>query len=91
MKKLALSVVVLALCMGTFAQNAKQKSESKASDVTISVVRETSGKPVRNAAVVIHPVGDDGKQDSGGIELKTDQDGKTGYQGLPYGDRKSVV
>lgn len=92
MKKLGLVVIILTLCFGAWAQQQKkEKKETSASDLTISVVRDTSGKPVRNATVVLHPVNNDGKQDSGGINLKTDADGKTGFPGLPYGKLRIQV
>jgi Carboxypeptidase regulatory-like domain len=91
MRKLGLAVIVIVLSVLAVAQNDKQKEEAKASDVTISVIRDTNGKPVRNAAVVLHPVNDDGKQDSGGINLKTDMEGKTAFQGLPYGKLRIQV
>jgi Carboxypeptidase regulatory-like domain len=53
--------------------------------VNFVVVRDENGKPIRNAAVVLHPVNDRGKQQRGGIELKTDVEGKAGYDGVPYG------
>jgi hypothetical protein len=55
------------------------------------VVRDESGKPIRNAAVVLHPVDDDGKQDRGGFELKTDPEGKASYDGVPYGKLRIQV
>jgi len=55
------------------------------SKMSFVVVRDTNGKPVRNAAVVLHPVKKNGKQAMGGLELKTDDDGKTSIEGIPYG------
>lgn len=49
------------------------------------VLKEDNGKPVRNAAVVLHPVNSRGEQGKGGMELKTDLDGKAIYEGIPYG------
>ena len=92
MRKLGLAVIVVGLCLGALAQNAgNQKKETQASDLSISVIRDTNGKPIRNALVVLHPVDEDGKQDSGGINLKTDMEGSTGYQGLPYGKLRVQV
>jgi len=68
--------IILMAQMGT-AQNL--------STVNFTVTKSFNGKPVRNAAVVIHPVGKNGKQGRGGIELKTDPDGKAHYDGLPFG------
>lgn len=87
MKKLGLVLTLFALCLGMWAQ----KKETPASDVTITVVKATNGKPVRNAAVVLHPVNEEGKQESGGLELKTDQEGRTAYSGLPYGKLRIQV
>ena len=50
-------------------------AEEPSSNLNFVVVRENSGKPVHNAAVVLHPVNEHGKQARGGFELKTDQDG----------------
>src|SRR3954469_4874038 len=53
--------------------------------VNFTVLRDYNGKPVRNASVILHPVGKDGKQNKGGAQLKTDAEGKANYPGLPYG------
>lgn len=92
MRKLILAVFLGCLSIAALGQDSKQKKqESKSSDVSVSVVRSTNGKPIRNAAVVLHAVDEDGKQDSGGINLKTDLEGKTAYQGLPYGKLRIQV
>jgi hypothetical protein len=49
------------------------------------VLRDANAKPVRNAAVIVHGVGRHDKQERGGIELKTDADGKASFEGIPYG------
>ncbi len=49
------------------------------------VVKDDNGKPVRNAAVILHPVGRSGKQGKGGFELKTNAAGETESDGIPYG------
>lgn len=49
------------------------------------VVLKDNGKPMRNAAVILHPVNKKGRQEKGGIELKTDPEGKTNMDGVPYG------
>jgi hypothetical protein len=59
----------------------------KIAHVDFLVVRSYNGKPVRNASLVLHPVSKDGKQSKGGVELKTDSEGKTIAPGLQtYGD-----
>jgi hypothetical protein len=61
------------------------------SNMKFVVVRDASGKPVRNAAVVLHPVKKNGKQAMGGLELKTDEEGKTWIDGIPYGQLRIQV
>ncbi len=55
------------------------------------ILKEENGKPVRNAAVIMHPVNPRGKQSRGGLELKTDSDGKTSFDGIPYGKLRVQV
>ena len=49
------------------------------------VLKDDNGKPVRNASVILHLVGQNGKQAKGGFQLKTDAEGKTETEGVPYG------
>ena len=51
----------------------------------VLVVKEDNGNPVANAAVVLHAVNRKGKQARGGYELKTNHDGQTSFDGIPYG------
>lgn len=59
--------------------------QERVAKIEVLVVRAYNGKPVRNAAVVLHSVGKDGKQTKGGMELKTDADGKASLDIVPYG------
>ena len=61
------------------------------SAVSFVVVRDYNGKPIRNAAVVMHPVDEKGKQEKGGLELKTDDQGKASLDGIPYGKLRIQV
>ncbi len=61
------------------------------SNLNFLVVKADNGKPVRNAAVVLHPVNKDGSQSRGGFELKTDADGKAVFPGAPYGKLRVQV
>jgi hypothetical protein len=81
----------LVLVAGFAGSLAAQDEEGPQSSVKFVVVREASGKPVKNAAVVLHPVNHKGKQEKGGMELKTDPDGKTGFDGIPYGPLRVQV
>jgi hypothetical protein len=55
------------------------------SKITVTVTKATNGKPVENAAVVFHPINKKGK-DEGGMELKTDENGKATLDVIPIGD-----
>jgi hypothetical protein len=55
------------------------------SNVHFTVVKDDNNKPVRNASVVLHPVDKNGGQSRGGFQIKTDNEGKVLYEGLPYG------
>ncbi len=68
-----------------------QDDEGPSANMHFVVVRDYNGKPVKNAAVVLHPVNKKGKQQKGGLELKTDSEGKTGIDGIPYGPLRIQV
>jgi len=72
-----------------FAQ--KDKDDEPTSWLNFVVVKDDNGKPVRNAAVIMHPVNDHGRQGKGGMELKTDSEGKTNFDGIPYGKLRVQV
>ena len=55
------------------------------------ILKADNGKPVRNAPVVMHFVNEKGKQEKGGLELKTDANGKASYDGVPYGKLRVQV
>lgn len=65
--------------------------DDKTADLKFLVVRDENGKPVRNAAIVLHEVDKKGHQRSGGLELKTDMEGRTYYEGVPYGTLRVQV
>ncbi|HEX3819825.1 MAG TPA: carboxypeptidase-like regulatory domain-containing protein [Candidatus Sulfotelmatobacter sp.] len=67
-----------------FGQKDKD-DEGPTSWIYFSIIKDDNGKPVRNAAVVLHPVNLKGNQERGGLELKTDPDGKANIDGIPYG------
>ena len=55
------------------------------------VLKDNNGKPIRNASVVMHPVEKNGKQAKGGLQIKTDADGKASFDGVPYGKLRVQV
>jgi hypothetical protein len=81
-----LGLTVLAITPVVSAQKDKEEDEiGPTSWLNFLVLKDDNGKPVRNAAVIMHPVDPKGKQEKGGMELKTDVDGKAEFNGIPYG------
>ena len=66
------------------ARGRKYKAPPPASRIEVTVVRDAGGKPIESAAVVFHPI--QGDRDMGGMELKTDADGKAVIDVIPIGD-----
>lgn len=78
--------VVLAMLAATgVAVGQKDQDTEPTSWLYFTVVKEDNGKPIRNAAVILHAVNTKGKQERGDMELKTNPEGKTDVDGIPYG------
>jgi hypothetical protein len=79
--------------VGTRAAAGDKKSQYDAPVAQLSflVLKDYNGKPVRNAGVVMHSVGKHDKQERGGLELKTDAEGKASFDGVPYGKLRVQV
>lgn len=92
MRKTAAVVALIVLVASVaFAHGKKKKKEDTTSTLNFLVVRASNGKPVRNAAVVLHELDYKGHQAKGGYELKTDLEGKTSFDGVPYGKLRIQV
>jgi hypothetical protein len=86
MKKMWVTATVLAILgMSGAALAQKDKDEEPTSYIYFLVIKDDNGKPIRSAAVIMHSVDEKGKQERGGMELKTDPDGKANFDGIPYG------
>ena len=85
------SAVMIVLGVGMIGLAVAQDDDGPMSDLRFVVVRDYNGKPVRNAAVVLHPVNRKGKQSRGGLELKTDGEGRANIDGIPYGPLRVQV
>jgi hypothetical protein len=82
---------VFALCalllgLGAFAQNPnrrgrKYKAPPPTAKIEISVLRDTDGKPIENAAVIFHTL-----KEKGNMELKSNEDGKALIDVLEIGE-----
>ncbi len=80
---------ILALAAVATAQ--RGDDEGPTAVLSFLILKDDNGKPVRSAIVVMHAVGTNGKQGKGGIEIKTDSDGKTSFDGIPYGKLRVQV
>ncbi len=69
----------------------KDEADEPTAILNFLIIRDENGKPIRSAAVIMHPVNSHGKQSRGGLELKTDADGKTSFEGVPYGTLRVQV
>jgi len=91
MKKPALAAVLLILCLLATASAQRDPNPEPTAVMNFLIVKEDNGKPIRNAAVIMHPVNAHGQQERGGLELKTDSEGKTSFDGIPYGKLRVQV
>jgi hypothetical protein len=85
------AVLALGCWFGLVGLAAAQDNGGPTSSLQFVVVRDSDGKPVRNAQVVLHPVQRKGKQESGEMDLKTDVEGKVSIDGIPYGPLRVQV
>jgi hypothetical protein len=89
MGKLGLLLLLVLVSVPSFA--GKSDDIGPTCSLSFVIIRDFNGKPVRNAAVVLHLVNEKGKQERGGIELKTDAEGKANYETIPYGKLRVQV
>ncbi|MGO8795362.1 MAG: carboxypeptidase-like regulatory domain-containing protein [Candidatus Sulfotelmatobacter sp.] len=79
-----LAGLLLVLALPGLASAQRDKEDGPVAILNFLVLKDDNGKPVRSAAVIMHPVSN-GKQERGGLELKTDADGKASFEEIPYG------
>jgi hypothetical protein len=60
----------------------KYKAPPPTSRIEVTILRDADSKPVENASVIFHMVGD-----TGNMELKTNEDGKAMIDVLPIGSK----
>jgi len=86
---IASSISLFLLVGSSVAQH--EDDDEPTSVLNFLILKDDNGKPVRNAAVIMHAVNSKGKQGRGDLELKTDLDGKTSFDGIPYGTLRVQV
>ena len=91
LRRFAIAAIIAFVAMSGLARAQQDKEDGPTCWLSFVVTKDDNGKPVRNAAVIMHPVNEKGKQVQGGAELKTDLDGKTYFDGIPYGKLRVQV
>ena len=81
---LAASSLVAGAQQDNSKRGRKYKSPPQTARIEVTILRDVNGKPIENAAVIFHPM--QGERDTGNMELKTNEDGKTIIDVLPIGD-----
>src|SRR5882724_1900685 len=86
MRKIALGFVLAGLLasMAAFAQDGTAL-------LSFQMLRDYNGRRIRNASAVMHPVQKNGQQSKGGLQTKTDAEGKASFDGAPYGKLRVQV
>ena len=81
---LAFSSIAVHAQDDTNRRGRKYKAPPATAHIEVTVLRGVNGNPIENAAVIFHSmVGD---RDTGNMELKTNEDGKTIIDVIPIGD-----
>jgi hypothetical protein len=88
----AFITVLLLVYLGLSAAEKKRKAPEQFCTLSFVVLKDSSGKPIKNASVVIHSLREDGSQDNNeGFQLKTDANGKAFIDDIPYGKLRLQV
>ncbi len=66
-------------------------TQEKTSNLKFRVLKERTGKPIRNASVILHTVDKEGRQGKGGLQTKTDGEGRAMIPSIPYGKMRVQV
>jgi hypothetical protein len=86
MRKAGVILAVLALLSLATGEKPRQSA-----NLRFVVLKDYNGNPVRNASIILHEVDARGRQGQGGLQLKTDNDGRASYAGIPYGKLRIQV
>jgi uncharacterized GH25 family protein len=87
----ALAALLLIVPVCLYAGEKKKKPAEQFCALSFVILKDSSGKPIKNASVVIHSLRKDGSQEDEGFQLKTDTDGKARIDDIPYGKLRLQV
>jgi hypothetical protein len=91
MKTQTLACLLTILSLVAVATAQRSDDTEPTAVLNFLILKDDNGKPIRSAIVIMHAVSTSGKQGRGGIEVKTDADGKTSFDGIPYGKLRVQV
>jgi len=83
--------IVLGFAIASVLASVAALGQDETAVLNFQVLRDYNGKPIRNASVVMHPVQKNGQQSKGGLQIKTDAEGKASFDGAPYGKLRVQV
>lgn len=83
-------LLIVPLCLSAGEKKKRQAPEQFCA-LSFVVLKDSNGKPIKNASVVIHSLQQDGRQDKEGFQLKTDNDGRAFIDDIPYGKLRLQV
>jgi hypothetical protein len=81
-----LMAAIVCVCSGALPASGKQKPKEPEQFANLSflVLRDSDGKPLKNASVIVHLLRPDGRQGDS-FQLKTDSEGRASITDIPYG------
>jgi uncharacterized GH25 family protein len=74
-----------------WAGEKKNKAPEQFCSLSFIVVKDSNGKGIKNASIVIHSLRKDGSQETEGFQLKTDTDGRAAIEDMTYGTLRLQV
>jgi len=80
-----------ALLIAATLMASDKKDEGAQSSLSFLVLKDDTGKPVRQCGGCVASGGTAWQQAKGGFELKTDNEGKSHFDGIPYGTLRVQV
>lgn len=76
-------LLIVPLCLS--ARDKKKQPPEQLCSLSFVVLKDSDGKPIKYASVIVHALSKDGTQESEGFQLKTGTDGTASIDGIPYG------
>lgn len=75
-------LLIVPLCLSAGEKN--KKPPEPVCTLSFVVLKDSDSTPIKNASVIIHSLGQDGRQEGEGFQLKTNADGRAFIDAIPY-------